>query len=647
MDLALQQAIDAHSVITFDVYDTLIYRVLYRDRDVWHLVDREYQKRNHVGPIDFYRKRELSDRKARKSYPYREVTIDEIYEVFADLYGRDLADACKRLEIELEINLTFPNNSVVEAFHYALQQGKEVYIISDMYLTDTTIAKVLEHNGIVGYEKLFVSCLYRKTKHESGELFVAVLDEIQTQAKNVLHVGNDVKADIERAISRGLDAYLVKPPSRTQYVDADKAKFDLNYSLLYGFITKYNPSHTLAYRLGFDVFGPIVTGFMEWIQQQQKIYHLDTILFLARDGYVLQRISDSARDKADDSVRSKLDDSIDTFYSYLSRRSVVIPLLQYQESLEDIWNLYKSWQPHITLTTVFNRLGIPYDKEAVQSVGLSDSDTFTRAELSTDSRIQSLYNRVKERAMVNSEEQGRLLYDYLRQYGEHKTIGIVDLGSGTIIEALKQFSSINHIDIDWTPLYLQNSRKPSESYININENYELQTALRMGYMFLEVFFTAPHGTTLGYTRTDQDTIDVVLEEYEYESIPDSYKARLQELHQGAIDFYNGYPIEMTRYGSIDTDIVMTDFNYFILHPTDEDLVYWGPYPVYIDSFEPMVHCGTLQSYVSHPKQLFYDFKNSVWPAGFLHAMCHSNILLRLLSYGNQLRLILRDKWVKR
>ena len=48
MDLALQQAIDAHSVITFDVYDTLIYRVLYRDRDVWHLVDREYQKRNHV-----------------------------------------------------------------------------------------------------------------------------------------------------------------------------------------------------------------------------------------------------------------------------------------------------------------------------------------------------------------------------------------------------------------------------------------------------------------------------------------------------------------------------------------------------------------------------------------------------------------------
>ena len=38
-----------------------------------------------------------------------------------------------------------------------------------MYLTDTIIGQVLEHNKITGYDKLFVSCIYRKTKHE-GEL---------------------------------------------------------------------------------------------------------------------------------------------------------------------------------------------------------------------------------------------------------------------------------------------------------------------------------------------------------------------------------------------------------------------------------------------------------------------------------------------
>ena len=368
MDLALQQAIDAHPVITFDVYDTLVCRVIYKDRDLWHLVEREYQKRNHAKPIGFYKKREMADHKARKTCPYREVTLDEIYEVFADLYGQELADACKALEIELEINLTFPNDEVIEAYQYAIQQNKKVYIISDMYLTDTIIGQVLEHNKITGYDKLFVSCIYRKTKHEGGALFSAVLEEIQAEAKDVLHIGNDAKADIQQSKAVGLDAYLIKPPSRKSYVNESKAKGDLNYSLLYGFIKKHNSPQTpdsLAYRLGFDVFGPIVKGFMEWIKAHKDKYNLDAILFLARNGYVLQEISDQ-------------EGELTSFYSYLSRRSVVIPMIQYRQSLEDILRLYKSWQPNIRLNTLFNRLGIPYDAEVVRSVGLSESSTFTR-----------------------------------------------------------------------------------------------------------------------------------------------------------------------------------------------------------------------------------------------------------------------------
>ena len=637
MDLALQQAIDAHPVITFDVYDTLVCRVIYKDRDLWHLVDREYQKRNHAKPIGFYKKRETADHRARKTCPYREVTLDEIYEVFADLYGQELADACKALEIELEINLTFPNDEVIEAYQYALQQNKKVYIISDMYLTDTIIGQVLEHNKITGYDKLFVSCIYRKTKHEGGALFSAVLEEIQAEAKDVLHIGNDAKADIQQSEAVGLDAYLIKPPSRKSYVNESKAKGDLDYSLLYGFIKKHNSPQTpdsLAYRLGFDVFGPIVKGFMEWIKAHKDKYNLDAILFLARDGYVLQDISDQ-------------EETFTSFYSYLSRRSVVIPMIQYCQSLEDILRLYKSWQQNITLNTLFNRLGIPFDAEVVRSAGLSESSTFTRDELSRDERIQALYSQVQSKVYYNSKEQGQLLSDYLKQYNDYGRIGIVDLGAGTIVSALQQYSTIKNYNIDWIPLYLQNSHEPKDSYIDVSQNYELQTALRLGYMFLEVFFTAPHGTTLGYEYDGKGEAVPLLEDYEYSSIPEKYKNRLTELHQGAKDFYQFYPLDMMKYGSIDTDIVMTNFNQFVLHPDDEDVAYWGPYPVYIDSFEPMVKNKSLFSYLGNPKQLATDFKDSIWPSGFLHALGNSNLLLGMLNHSNQLRLSLKDKLVKR
>ena len=637
MELALQQAIDVHPIITFDVYDTLVCRVIYKDRDLWHLVEREYQKRNHTKPIGFYKKRETADHKARKTYPYREVTLDEIYEVFAELYGQELADACKALEIELEINLTFPNDEVIEAYQYALQQGKKVYIISDMYLTDTIIGQVLDHNRISGYDKLFVSCIYRKTKHEGGALFSAVLEEIQADANDVLHIGNDAKADIQQSKAVGLDAYLIKPPSRKSYVDETKAKGDLDYSLLYGFITKYNSPKTpksLAYRLGFDVFGPIAKGFMEWIKDHKDKHNLDAILFLARDGYVLQAISDQ-------------EGALPSFYSYLSRRSVVIPMIQYRQSLEDILRLYKSWQSNITLTTLFNRLGIPYDADVVHSVGLRESDTFSRDELPQDKRIQALYNQVKAKVYYNSQEQGQLLSDYLKQYKDYRKIGVVDLGAGTIVSALQQYSTIKNYDIDWVPLYLQNSLEPKDSYIDISQNYELQTALRLGYMFLEVFFTAPHGTTLGYEYNEKCEAIPLLEDYEYSSIPEEYKNRLAELHQGAMDFYQFYPLDMMQYGSIDADMVMINFNQFVLHPDDEDVSYWGPYPVYIDSFEPMVKNKSLSAYIGSPKQLSRDFKDSIWPAGFLHALGKSNLLLGLLNHSNQLRLSLKDKLVKR
>ena len=104
---------------------------------------------------------------------------------------------------------------------------------------------------------------------------------------------------------------------------------------------------------------------------------------------------------------------------------------------------------------------------------------------------------MRAKVYYNSQEQGQLLSDYLKQYKDYGRIGIVDLGAGTIVSALQQYSTIKNYNIDWIPLYLQNSLEPTDSYINVSQNYELQTALRLGYMFLEVFFTAPHGTTLG------------------------------------------------------------------------------------------------------------------------------------------------------
>ncbi len=80
-----------------------------------------------------------------------------------------------------------------------------------------------------------------------------MLEEIRAEAKNVLHIGNDAKADIQQSKAVGLDAYLIKPPSRKSYVNESKAKSDLDYSLLYGFIKKHNSlKRLIPWRIAWD-----------------------------------------------------------------------------------------------------------------------------------------------------------------------------------------------------------------------------------------------------------------------------------------------------------------------------------------------------------------------------------------------------------
>ncbi|WP_441561168.1 HAD family hydrolase [Colibacter massiliensis] len=632
MNELLQQEIDRHHIVTFDVYDTLIRRAVYQDKDIFELVAREFQKRYGRNIPDFSVKRMQADVLARTRYPYREINLDEIYKELVTTIGEAAARECKAIELELEINLTFPNADIVEAFTYALRQQKSVYIISDMYLRQSHIAAALTHCGVRGYKKIFVSCEYRATKHEQGELYRLFLEEIGGVPGNVLHIGNDKKADIRKAQAVGMDTYLVTPSHYRKYVNECKAKKNLDYSLLYGLITKrlVAANESPAYCLGFNVFGPILTGFLAWLKEKCRKLQLDRILFLARDGYVLQKLCEG---------NSELGQ---TDYFYMSRRSVVIPMIQYQTGLSEILQLYKSWPKKMPIYILFDKLGISQQTDTVQAVGIKNNELFSKDDFITDPRVQKLFEHIRDDVIENSIEQGQLLKDYILSYNINGRTGVVDLGAGTIFEALVQFSRLNGLDIQWKPLYLQSDLHTKQSFIDVSCNYELQTVMRLGYMFLEVFFTAPHGTVRAYVKKNNKVVPVLVD-YEYAEQPEQYRQRLAQLHSGAIDFCRLAEDGLNHYGKFDAEAVLANLIFFILHPTDEDVTYWGDYPFFVEEFVSMLPTTDRLEYIKHPAQLLRDMRDCVWLAGFMHRLLSSNILLRLMAEANIARLKIKQK----
>lgn len=172
--------------VSFDIFDTLILRKCGKPGMIFHLIDEIY--------AGFAEQRATANSDARKLSDMEEITLDEIYSLLANVYGKEQAEKLKELEIKTELSQCVPNGEMLQYYNELLSDGKRIFLISDMYLPSDVIRQILEKCGIRGYEKLYVSSEYRKTKR-SGSLFDLVLSEQSLKPENLTHIGDHPLAD--------------------------------------------------------------------------------------------------------------------------------------------------------------------------------------------------------------------------------------------------------------------------------------------------------------------------------------------------------------------------------------------------------------------------------------------------------------------
>ena len=199
---ALIAEIEKHDIISFDIFDTLVMRNVYCNKDVFRLMALQLDP---VWGIDFFSVRtEAEQVLSRETYPYIEEIYDYISEKCPCLKGKEAELIA--LEIQMETDLILPRHDVVEVFHLAQKLQKKVYIVSDMYMHHDTLAAILERNGISGYEKLLVSSEYNSSKPQ--QLFAHYLKEIPEGT--CLHIGDSWACDIVPSGKLGIDSFRLK-----------------------------------------------------------------------------------------------------------------------------------------------------------------------------------------------------------------------------------------------------------------------------------------------------------------------------------------------------------------------------------------------------------------------------------------------------
>ncbi len=278
-----------YDVISFDVFDTLLFRPFGKPRDLFHVVGER------LGILDFQNIRSDAEDSLKeyrgKLVGTKEITLYDIYEEIHYRTGIDISIGMKT-EIEAELEFCFANPYMKYIFETMLSNNKRIVIVTDMYLEAKVIESLLEKNGYTGYEKLFVSCEYSCSKR-SGKLYDAVIDYLGKDVK-IIHIGDNEVSDIEKAREKRIDTFYYENVNKSgnKYRAIDMSivvgsayKGIVNTHLHNGF-KRYDAYYEFGYIYG----GLFSLGYCNWIYQLAKQKNTDKILFVARDGYLLKQV---------------------------------------------------------------------------------------------------------------------------------------------------------------------------------------------------------------------------------------------------------------------------------------------------------------------------------------------------------------------
>ena len=201
-------------IVSFDVFDTLILRPVFKPTDMFVLMHNDFKKLMPDYEHDFTIIRMASEKAARLNSDTGEVTIDEIYDEMSESYNipSEIALKLKNTEISLETAAGYARKSGKTLYDAALENGKKIILATDMYLPEKTIKEILDKNGYKGYDKLFLSCVLNKNKC-TGTMYHHILEEYKIDAAEMLHIGDNYNSDILKPRELGIQCCYMPSPA--------------------------------------------------------------------------------------------------------------------------------------------------------------------------------------------------------------------------------------------------------------------------------------------------------------------------------------------------------------------------------------------------------------------------------------------------
>lgn len=496
----MRQRIAAAAAVSFDFFDTLFLRSLLDPEDLFDIIGKRFGIENfsalrRAAQSEAFRRMQKEGR--------REITFEGIYACFGSLPVP--AEALRQAEYEMELALVHPNSELVELFVETVTSGKPVVLTSDMYLPGRFFAEALERHNLP-MVPIFVSADKNATKRDTGELFDIVAAELGLEHERILHVGDNPESDVKKAGAKGLATYHYKEIRRPPDLRTVKPEASLARGLLRKHI-KHIPEDSFE-ELGFLYGGPAALGFLDWISEQAKRDGIDHVLFLARDGYILERIA-----------KLRPEGFLPKFDYFLGSRVVFTLAAMNERNFAEFLPFLLSGAEELSPYELLERIDVhpPADK-VMEDFHLGAEAVVGRA---LYDQLRVFMCAYRWEILKICRRNRRALFIYLNKLGLRSgaRVALVDIGwNGTTQEAF-ELAIHDLMDIDVFGYYFclantpeckkrQQTRQMNAMLSPTSISADLVERIYKNRVGVELFFSAPHPSVIGLMVSEDGGVEM-------------------------------------------------------------------------------------------------------------------------------------------
>lgn len=580
-------------VISFDIYDTILYRLISAN-DVFKIVEEIYNKSN-TYVSNLAKIRIEAETIARKNISKgEEVSLDEIYIKVREINKNINIKKMKEIEINIEKQIVYVNEEIKDVMNFCAANNKKIIITSDMYLPYELITEILKTKNI-NYDRLYLSssCGLKKS---TGNIFKLISEELNVDYKDILHIGDNFKSDYIRPKLKGIQVYKTKTQKHNSswknlIIDNN---FDKKLDTLENF--------------GYQLIGPLMFEFCKYIHNFSKN---GNVIFLAREGKFIKQCYDTMYSEAN------------TDYLYISRKSITSAAIYDKKNREKIINM-QSINQNETVEEFFNRMTI---------LNELNIEILKKHKIELEENIHKCKDKIANisNEFVIDDSNFNIFNDYLKKFRIKDNTFFVDIGwNGTMQDIMELY-----LDKKVNGLYLglrkQRATINKKGFLFDENKPKIEEKSRGMVDFLEVVFSANHGSTIGYKRDKKDIVPILTKN----DIDNNILNDVLVIQENAIKFIenniNNYILENIDFSDVIKDKLIS----YGTNPSNELLELFKTFYTYDEKVKYFLPQKKFIYYIFHMKKFKEDFINSGWKYGFLKKIFKFRFIsqnLYLVSY---------------